>query len=143
MGAARTRSKVVKTFDWLDQPSMHRCGKCTYKSSRRCDVVKHRLKCIYYQHHRSKFGHITRKEMTLGIGPVKKPIPLNFLANQYRGGRKPLENYVCAICDGLEFSSTKEKNNHMRKHKKGLGVVYLAKLILLGLPYSYTRLSKY
>jgi hypothetical protein len=65
------------------------------------------------------FGHLKKNEMALRVGSVKRPIPLNFLAKQYRGGRKPLEKYVCAICNGLEFPTLKQKTNHMRKHKKG------------------------
>jgi len=117
--AARTRGRVLRTFDWQPQTPVHRCGRCAYKSPRRYDVAQHRFRCLHYQHALSKFAHLSRKEMGLRVGPVKRPIPLNFLAKQYRGGRKPLEKYVCAICNGLEFSTLKQKTNHMRRHKKG------------------------
>ena len=99
--AARTRGRVLRTFDWQPQTPVHRCGRCAYKSPRRYDVAQHRFRCLHYQHALSRL------------------IPLNFLAKQYRGGRKPLEKYVCAICNGLEFSTLKQKTNHMRRHKKG------------------------
>ncbi len=117
--ALHTRGIVRLTFDWLSQSSLHRCGKCAYKSPRRYDVAQHRLRCANYQHHRSGFGYITKKEMGIRVGPVKRPVPLNFLANQYRGGRKPLAKYVCSVCNGLEFQTLKQQTNHMKKHKKG------------------------
>ena len=44
----QTRVKVLRTFDWKQQPTVHRCGACKYNSSRRYDITKHRAKCAHY-----------------------------------------------------------------------------------------------